>query len=88
MPSNDKPNIGSGDRQSDSQGVQVHQETTSGEGNYHSAARTDGSGGRFVTVGNSTDHTTFLYDSNGKSDGTESRGDGGSARDVSPGGKK
>ncbi len=60
-------------RRNDSQGAQVHQETASGKGNYHSAARQDGSGGRFITVGNSKDHTTFLYGSKGNPEGKKSR---------------
>ena len=72
-------NITSGEQRSDSQGVQVHQEQSSGGGDYHSGARTDGSGGRFITVGDTTDHTTNTYDANGNHEATIPRGDGGPA---------
>lgn len=72
------------ERRNDSQGAQVHQETKSGEGNYHSAASEDGSGGRFISVGSSKDHTTFRYDSKGKFEGKSSRGTGGNAKNAKP----
>lgn len=74
----------SGDRRYDSQGAQVHQQDISGGGNYHSGARDDGSGGRFITVGDGANHTTFLYDSSGNSTGSASRGDGGPASSAKP----
>ena len=74
----------SGARQYDADGVQVHQEGISGGGNYHSGARSDGSGGRFITVGDSANHTTFLYDSSGNFAGSSSRGDGGPAANAKP----
>lgn len=74
----------SSERRFDKQGAQVHQETKSGNGNYHSGARKDGSGGRFITVGDSKNHTSFLYDKSGKYEGSKSRGNGGKAKGAKP----
>lgn len=74
----------SGERRYDSQGVQVHQEGLQGGGNYHSGARTDGGGGRFITVGDTPNHTTFLYGPSGNFEGSVSRGDGGPAAGAKP----
>lgn len=61
---------------------EVHQEGVSGGGNYHSAPREDGSGGRLITVGDNRNHTTNLYDKDGKYESSKSRGDGGPAKDF------
>lgn len=76
--------MGGGERRFDSQGAQVHLETFSGRANYHSGERQDGSGGRFITVGDSKNHTTFLYDRNGVFERSVSRGDGGPAKNAIP----
>jgi len=69
--------FGSGERRKG----QVHQSSHNSNNNYHSGSRTDGSGGRFITSGNNKNHTTNLYDRNGKYEGSKSRGDGGPNRD-------
>jgi len=74
----------SGERRYDSDGVQVHQDGVSGGGNYHSGARSDGGDGRFITVGDGANHTTFLYDDGGNCEGSSSRGDGGPAAGAKP----
>lgn len=72
---------GSGERRKG----EVHQETTTGEGNYHSRDREDG--GRVISVGSNPNHTSFSYDKDGKFEGSKSRGDGGTAKNANPGGK-
>ena len=71
-------NPGSGERRAG----EVHQETTTGEGNYHSRDHDDG--GRVISVGENANHTSFSYDANGEFEGSKSRGDGGTAKDAKP----
>jgi len=67
----------------------VHQKSESGDF-YTSKPASDpkAEGGRIISTGDKSGHTTHVYDSESNHVDTSTTGSGGPAKDVSPGGKQ